>query len=132
VRCLKDKQPRAHVPNWQANMGGAPTAILPCDVDGDGRPELVCASESFSVYALRADGSRAWRTQLPDCVNSATSAGPWIMAACDDLRLYALDRAGAIAAATDLPAPPHAARTLDDHTAVVAAGAHLLAVATPD
>jgi len=132
VRCLKDKQPRAHVPNWQANVGGAPTAILPCDIDGDGRPELVCASESFSVCALRADGSRVWRTQLPDCVNGATLAGSWIMAACDDLRLYALNRAGVITAATDLAAPPNVACTLDDQTAVVAAGAHLLAVVTPN
>ena len=43
-----------------------------------------------------------------------------------------LDRTGAIAAATDLPAPPNVARTLDDRTAVVAAGAHLLAIATPN
>ena len=132
VRCLKDKQPQAHVPNWQANVGGAPTAILPCDVDEDGKPELVCASESFSVYALRADGSRAWRTQLPDCVNGAASVGRWIMAACDDLRLYVLDRTGTVVAAADVPAPPSVVSTLDNRTAVVAAGTHLLAVTTPD
>ena len=132
VRCLKDKQPHAHVPNWQANVGGAPTAILPCDVDGDGRPELVCASESFSVYALRANGTEAWRTQLPDCVNGAASVGRWIIAACDDLRLYALSRTGKVVAAMKLPAPSNAMAMLDEATAVVAAGTHILAVTTPD
>ncbi len=101
-------------------------------MEGKDRPELVCASDSSGVYELRANGAQAWRTQLPDCVNGAAPVGRWIIAACDDLRLYALSRTGKVVAAMKLPAPSNAMAMLDEGTAVVAAGTHILAVTTPD
>ena len=92
---------------------------------------MICGSESFSVYALRADGSVAWRAQLSDSVNGLAVCGMRIVAGCDDGRAYILDRSGKVLGAAALPAPATHVTRLDDSMAVVAAGNFVLAIPVP-
>ncbi len=87
---------------WKVNVGGSPTSIKPLDVDGDGNPEMVCSSESFSIYAFDSEGTQIWRTQLPEAVNDLVVVGDRIAAACDDGRVYLLNRQGQIVGTSDV------------------------------
>ncbi len=103
VRCI-----RGGKVVWKANVGGAPAAIMPLDVDGDGKPEVVCGSESAGVYALDRTGKRLWRTPLSDSVTGLAIVGNRIVAGCEDGRVYKLDAGGRIIAAMNAGAPVRA------------------------
>jgi hypothetical protein len=49
---------------WQKRLQGEVTAVDAGDLDGDGTPEALVGSYDMCVYALRADGSELWRTDL--------------------------------------------------------------------
>jgi len=132
VRCLDGRRVA-----WKTNVGGAPTAIEPLEAgqqrgqspSGRGTvPLIICGSESFSVYALRADGAVAWRTQLSESVNDLAVVGSRIVAGCDDGRAYVLDQAGKIRGAARLPAPATSVEQLDSAMAVISAGRHVVAL----
>ncbi len=112
---------------WSANVGGSPTAIRPLDVTGDGQPEVICASEAFGVYALSAQGKQLWRAQLPEAVTGLAVVGDRLTAACDDGRVYVLDRRGEIVAQCKLPGRPVAVCALGPQGFVAAADATLTA-----
>ncbi len=111
---------------WRVNVGGAATGVAPLDINGDGKPEVICASESFSVYAFKADGSLAWRTPLPECARGIAIAGGKIVVGCDDGRAYVLDARGKILASAALAAPVTAVGALG-RAAVAAAGREVAA-----
>ncbi len=125
---------RCHSPEkadvWAVNVGGSPTRIAPMDVNGDGRPEIVCSSESFSVYAIDAGGTALWRTQLPEAVTDLAVVGERIVATCDDGRAYVLDAGGAILAAGDCDGRPMSVAALGADGAVVAVNDGVLALRT--
>jgi hypothetical protein len=52
-----------------------PIALLPADLDADGRPELYSASLG-AVYRLDAEGRVVWRQVLPGLVDSLDAAPP--------------------------------------------------------
>jgi outer membrane protein assembly factor BamB len=92
--------------DWRANAGGAPAAIRPLDVDRDGVLDIVCGSESCSVYAWQYGADTPmWRTPLPESVNDLAVAGHSVAAACDDGALYALSDDGRLTAAARFEAP---------------------------
>ncbi len=108
---------------WVVNVGGSPTRIEPMDVNGDGRPEIVCSSESFSVYAIDADGGVLWRTQLPEVAGDLAVVGDHITVACDDGQVYLLSRTGAVQAAVASPARPTSVVAIGTDRFAAAAGA---------
>lgn len=115
---------------WAVNVGGSPTRIAPLDVNGDGRPEIVCSSESFSVYAIDGAGTVLWRTQLPEAATDLAVVGERTVATCDDGRAYVLDAGGAILAAGDCDGRPTSVGALGTDLAVVVAGGGVLALRT--
>ncbi|HCU34981.1 MAG TPA: hypothetical protein DGT21_05835 [Armatimonadetes bacterium] len=112
---------------WVVNVGGSPTRIAPMDVNGDGRPEIVCSSESFSIYAIDGAGTVLWRTQLPEAATDLTVVGEGIVATCDDGRAYVLAPDGSIRGACACDIRPTAVVALGADLAVVAAGDGVLA-----
>jgi outer membrane protein assembly factor BamB len=126
VRCARPDEHEV----WAVNVGGSPTAIEPLDVDGDGKPEVVCSSEGFSVYAFGSDGAHIWRTQLPDAVNDLAVVGDRLLAACDDGRVYLLDREGDLLGACDVGQRPSVLTHSGEGKVVAAVGHALVGLST--
>jgi hypothetical protein len=59
---VDDKSTRAGFP--YDNQSSVEAALLTCDLDGDGKQEVVTADSDGFVTALRGDGSIFWRTHL--------------------------------------------------------------------
>ncbi len=124
VRCARPDEREV----WAVNVGGSPTAIKPLDVDGDGKPEVVCSSEGFGVYAFGSDGEQIWRTQLPEGVNDLAAVRERLAAACDDGRVYLLDREGKLLGACEVGERPMRLAPSGEDEVVVAVGHALVAL----
>lgn len=62
----KEKWPAtvdAYKPEYAVNPRATPAAA---DIDGDGKPEIVTASQAIGAIAFRADGSVLWKAKLSD------------------------------------------------------------------
>ena len=83
---------------WHTNLGDKITRIVLSDLDGDGVQEILCASDSAQVVALKGDGKVLWRYFLPGgCADMAVRGqGPnlLIAAAAGVSGLVVLDSAG--------------------------------------
>ena len=115
---------------WAVNVGGSPTRIAPMDVNGDGRPEIVCSSESFSVYAIDGAGVVLWRTQLPEVASDLAVVGDRVAVTCDDGQAYVLGRDGQVLVAGIAGTRPTSVAALGADRAVLAVGDGVLAFRT--
>ncbi|MGD9496815.1 MAG: hypothetical protein AB7Y46_10985 [Armatimonadota bacterium] len=80
---------------WQANVGGAPTAIVGLSPNPAGAV-VAASSESGSVYAWDGAGALCWRTELPEQVNGLATLNLELAAACDDGTVYLLGADGSV------------------------------------
>ncbi len=80
---------------WQANVGGAPTAIVGLSPNEAGAV-VAASSESGSVYAWDGAGGLRWRTELPEQVSDLATLNLELAAACDDGTVYLLGADGSI------------------------------------
>jgi outer membrane protein assembly factor BamB len=80
------------------------------------------------VYAINADGKIAWRTQLPEEVKDVAVLGDRVVAACDDGRVYVLDRNGHIIGQTELSDAPRCVAAMSADTFVASSGNRVTAI----
>ncbi len=117
---------------WQANVGGAPTAIVGLSPNEAGAV-VAASSESGSVYAWDGAGELRWRTELPEQVSDLATLNIELAAACDDGTVYLLGADGSILGGYRADGRPRALSVGDlrgaGSAAIIAAwGAELLAL----
>ena len=82
--------------------------MLPLDVNGDGKQELICAAESAHVFAISGEGKILWRTALPDgCADLAIDKSgkeARIVVSCGAAGIAVLSPAGKVTAQYPLAA----------------------------
>ena len=79
---------------WQVSVEGVPVSPAVADLDGDGKPEIVVATGSGALAALRSDGSPLWRRALGSSSPSWQTSAPVIFAASDGSRRVAVGSPG--------------------------------------
>ncbi len=60
--------------SWRVNMGGEMEDIALADVNGDGRPEVIAASDAGQLACIAGDGEVLWRRDLVDKITWLTTA----------------------------------------------------------
>jgi outer membrane protein assembly factor BamB len=96
-------------PRYNAQFGPgdkAPAVTLSdmdaCDLNGDGKKEIVVAKASGLVVALDHQCRKLWSKRLPSpprvlrCVTPSGGAKPWVVVGCEDGTVLALDGAGEV------------------------------------
>ena len=59
--------------SWRVNMGGEVEDIALADVDGDGRPEVIAASDMGQLACIAGGGEVLWRRDLVDKITWLTA-----------------------------------------------------------
>lgn len=120
---------------WRANAGDRVRRIAPADLDGDGNPEILCAAESASLFALDPAGKTIWRRGFADgasdLATSAGPSGPRIWAAAGKAGLILLDAQGNILAIGEVSGRAESLAVLANGVAVADSNASVTAFASP-
>jgi len=125
-------------PKYAANLGPGPRIpgltvrdLAVCDLEGDGKKEIVVATAQGMLIALDARCQKRWSVRLPspasvlECVCIKGGKEAQVIAGCDDGRLRVLDASGQPMRTGTLAGKPGVMRQLAD-----ADGNPLLAVGT--
>lgn len=85
---------------WLFNAADEITGMGLMDVDADGVKDIVAGSLSFSVCAVRGDGSRLWRRDVGEPVTclALDGSGERIWVGTEDGHVLVLDRGGRVTA----------------------------------
>lgn len=89
-----------------------PIALLPRDLDGDGRPEFYAASKD-SVYRLDATGKVVWARAASGLVNALDADGGIVVAVASGGRASAWDAAGNARPSFTVPGDAYRYRLVD-------------------
>ncbi|MDP7133895.1 MAG: FG-GAP-like repeat-containing protein, partial [Planctomycetota bacterium] len=85
---------------WQTNLGDEVRGMQCLDIDGDGRQEILAASDSFYVFCVNGDGSIRWRKEVGDaalCLDVLADEGKSRVAVgCANGSIVVVDKKGEI------------------------------------
>jgi hypothetical protein len=91
---------------WRVNMGGEVEDTAVCDLNGDGKPEVVAGSDVGQLVCIAGDGEVLWRRDLVDKITWLTTArggkdgGTAVLVGTDTGEIRIFDATGELMAGT--------------------------------